>query len=72
MSTVPFVCPSCGGSQFRVKSDHKVDDMIGAPCASCGTPLTEEEIKRQARKIAIESAKKVFGKGGKTRITLKL
>jgi predicted RNA-binding Zn-ribbon protein involved in translation (DUF1610 family) len=73
MSQIPFVCPNCGGDKFRVSSEPKdLDDMIGAPCASCGTPLTEEEVKRQAHKIAIESAKKVFGKSGTTRITFKI
>jgi hypothetical protein len=39
-----------------------LDGMIGAPCADCGTPLTEEEIKRQARKIAEDAAQQAFRK----------
>ena len=61
MSTIPFKCPNCGSSQFRVSVKvNSLDDMIGAPCADCGTPLTEEEVKKQARKIAEEAAKKAF------------
>ena len=61
MSQVPFICPQCGGSQFRVTSQPKsLDDMIGALCADCGTPLTEDEIKKQAREIAEDAAKKGF------------
>jgi len=61
MSQIPFVCPECGGSQFRVSSPQpKLDDMIGAPCDGCGTPLTKDEIEKQARKIAEEAAKKAF------------
>lgn len=61
MSQIPFVCSKCGSDKFRVSSQPKtLDDMIGAPCAKCGTPLTEEEVKKQARKIADDVVKKAF------------
>jgi hypothetical protein len=61
MSNLPFVCPQCGGDKFRVPSEPKtLDDMFGAPCANCGTPLTEEEVTKQGRKIAEEAIKKAF------------
>lgn len=67
MSTVPIVCPKCGGNKFRVAVEVKtLDDMIGAPCDGCGTPLTQEEVKRQGRKIADAIAKKAFKKVSKT------
>jgi len=61
MSQVSFVCSECGSDKFRVSSPPKtLDDMIGAPCANCGTPLTEEEVKRQSRQIADDVVKKAF------------
>ena len=38
-----------------------IDDLIGAPCAECGHPLTEDEVKKQAMKIAEDAFKKHFG-----------
>ncbi len=65
MSQIPFVCPKCGGDKFRVSSDPKdLDDMIGAPCANCGTPLTEAAVKAQGIKIAKDAIKKAFGDSG--------
>jgi hypothetical protein len=73
VSQVPIVCPKCGSNKFRVSKQVKtLDDMIGAPCDSCGTPLTEEEVKQQGCKIATDIAKKAFGKLDKTRVNLKL
>jgi hypothetical protein len=67
MSNIPFVCSQCGGDKFCVSSEPKtLDDMIGAPCASCGTPLTEDEVKKQGRKIAEEAIKKAFKDSGLT------
>jgi hypothetical protein len=67
VSKIPFICPNCGGDTFRVSAQQKtLNTMIGAPCAGCGTPLTEEEIKKQARKIAQDAAKKAFKKVSKT------
>lgn len=66
MSTIPFKCPNCGSGQFRVSVEVKsLEDMFDAPCAQCGTPLTEDEIKKQARKIAEDRLKEAFG-GSKT------
>ena len=50
-NAVRFVCPNCGGDQFRTNAEPKtLDDMLGAPCAKCGTPLTEDDIKAQGMK----------------------
>jgi predicted RNA-binding Zn-ribbon protein involved in translation (DUF1610 family) len=61
VSQIPFVCPNCGGNKFRVSSEPKdLNEMIGAPCDSCGTPLTEDAVKKQAAKIAEDAIKKTF------------
>jgi predicted nucleic acid-binding Zn-ribbon protein len=65
MSQIPFVCSNCGGNKFRVSSEPKdLDEMIGAPCADCGTPLTEDAVKKQALKIAEDALKKALGDSG--------
>jgi|HubBroStandDraft_1064217.scaffolds.fasta_scaffold34219_4 transcription elongation factor Elf1 len=64
MTKIPFTCPHCGSDiQLRVSTEAKtLDDLIGAPCAKCGQPLTEDEVKKQAMKIAEDTFKKHFGK----------
>lgn len=58
---IPFFCPKCGSGTFRVTADPKSpEDLYGAPCAQCGEPLTEEEIRRQARKIAEDRVGEAF------------
>jgi uncharacterized membrane protein YvbJ len=54
MTQIPFICPKCGSDiTLRVSQEVKsLDDLIGAPCAQCGHPLTEDEVKRQALKLA--------------------
>jgi hypothetical protein len=42
----------------------KLEDLINAPCADCGTILTEDEIKTQAQKMAAEAFRRKFGDGG--------
>jgi hypothetical protein len=65
MSQILFKCPCCDSTQFRVSSQPKsVEDFIGAPCSACGAPLTEDEIKKQALKIAEKAAKKAFRDSG--------
>jgi transcription initiation factor IIE alpha subunit len=63
MANVPFTCPQCGSDlKLRVSSEAKsLDDLIGAPCAKCGHPLTEDEVKKQVLKIAEDAFKKRFG-----------
>lgn len=62
---IGFKCPSCGGEKFAVSSKPKsYDDLIGAMCPDCGRKITDEDIKRQARDIAIKVAKKALKRGG--------
>jgi DNA-directed RNA polymerase subunit RPC12/RpoP len=65
-SKIPFKCMKCGGTTFRtpVAETKDIEELIGAPCASCGTKLTEDDIKAQALKIAEEAARKAFGQAG--------
>jgi predicted Zn-ribbon and HTH transcriptional regulator len=59
MSTIPFVCKNCGSTTFKVTSKpESLGDIDGATCEKCGTELTKEEIKSQARRIALEALKK--------------
>lgn len=60
----PIKCPSCGGNKFAITTEAKsYDDLIGAVCPDCGHTLTDEEIKEQARELAIKLAKEAFKKG---------
>ena len=60
-----FACTKCGGSKFRpAREGTTLEDFVGAPCADCGTVLTEDEIKTQAQKMAAESFRRKFGEGG--------
>jgi hypothetical protein len=63
MSQIPFVCPNCGGDKFRLQSEPNIpDDMVGAPCAGCGTPLTQEEFEQQHRKYVDSVIERAFKK----------
>jgi hypothetical protein len=61
MALIPFKCPSCSGQKFAVTSDPKsYDEFLGAVCPDCGHAITDEDIKRQARDIALKKAKEAF------------
>jgi DNA-directed RNA polymerase subunit RPC12/RpoP len=64
VAKIPFTCSQCGSDiKLRVSAEPKnLDDLIGASCANCGHPLTEDEVKKQAMKIAENEFKKHFGK----------
>lgn len=58
MTTISFVCSNCRSTTFKVDSKPEaLDGMDGATCTNCGTELTKEGIKEQARAVALESLK---------------
>jgi predicted RNA-binding Zn-ribbon protein involved in translation (DUF1610 family) len=60
-----FACTNCGGSKFKPAGEGtKLEDFFNAPCADCGTILTEDEIKTQAQKMTAEVFRRKFGDGG--------
>ena len=63
MTIAKFKCPICGSNEGLFRSSRKIetyDDLIGTICASCGHPLTDEEVKRQAAQIAEEIISKAL------------
>lgn len=55
MTTIPFKCPSCGGTQLAVSTEPKsYEDLIGARCAGCGHVVTDDDIRQQAVGIMAE------------------
>jgi transcription elongation factor Elf1 len=66
MSQTPFTCPQCGSEKIVVLTETPTfEDITNANCADCGTAVTEEEIKLQARKIARDAIEKMMGKFSK-------
>jgi hypothetical protein len=64
-NVLQFACTKCGSSKFRPTGEgSKLEDFFGAPCADCGTILTEDEIKAQARKMAADQFRRRFVDGG--------
>ena len=62
---VKFVYMNCGGSQFTpARGGRSLEEDFGAPCANCGTLLTQENVKQQAMKMAGDTARRAFGEGG--------
>lgn len=62
---IPFICKNCGSETFKTTSKPKtIEDFNGAICAKCGTAITEDDIKDQARKIADKIVRDAFGKTG--------
>ena len=60
-----FACTKCNGSTFKpAREGTTLGDFIDAPCANCGTVLTEDEIKAQAQKMAADVLRRKFGDGG--------
>lgn len=55
----PSFDPLCGAGGLLIAALRAMPD-VGALCANCGTALTEEEIKKQAIKVAEERARAAF------------
>lgn len=65
MDNISFVCPNCGNDTFKVtRKVETYKDFAGATCSSCGTVLTDDDIKTQARKIATDRVRDAFRKSG--------
>jgi DNA-directed RNA polymerase subunit RPC12/RpoP len=61
---VSFICKNCGSQSFIATSKPEtLKDFDGIPCSNCGTPFSEEEIKKQARKIAENLIRDAFKEG---------
>jgi uncharacterized Zn finger protein len=63
---IPFKCPSCGSENplATVVEVKSYDDLIGATCRSCGHKITDEDVKAQARAIALELIKEGLKNSG--------
>ncbi|MGJ0506560.1 MAG: ECs_2282 family putative zinc-binding protein [Methylocystis sp.] len=63
-----YECPSCGHETVfyvKTKTEFKsYDDLIGAVCIICGYTLTDENIKRYVRDIAIKCLQERLKKTG--------
>ncbi len=64
MGNIPFHCKQCGSETFKTsRKVETMDDMQGAVCSQCGAEFTEDEIKKQARKIAENLIRDTFKRG---------
>ena len=65
MDNISFVCKNCGFETFKTTSEPKtLEDFYGAVCAKCGTAITEDDIKAQARKVADDLVRDAVRKAG--------
>jgi transcription elongation factor Elf1 len=61
MDNLKFSCPKCGNRTFKTASEVKTyDDFLGATCTKCGRAMTDEDVKKQARKIAEDLVRDAF------------
>jgi transcription elongation factor Elf1 len=61
MSQIPFRCPECGSEKLVVSTAKpKIEDFYAAKCADCGSAMSENVIKTQARKMAADAIKKML------------
>ena len=57
-----FQCPKCGGCGFHLAPEPtgRAEAIIGAPCNTCATVMTDEEFKRQHCEFSIGAVKENY------------